>query len=37
VAPVTAFVSGFFAILVYYIFVWVGSKGANPAWLKKLV
>lgn len=37
VAPVTAFVSGFFAILVYYVFVWVGAKAANPKWLDKVV
>ncbi len=37
VAPVTAFVAGFFAILVYYVFVWIGSKSARPAFMTKLL
>lgn len=32
VAPVTAFVAGFFSILIFYIFVWVGSQIARPRW-----
>jgi len=37
VAPVSAFVAGFFSILVYYLFIWLGLKGSQPRWLSKLL
>lgn len=37
VAPVTAFVAGFFCILIYYIFTWLGSLASKPKWLDKVV
>ncbi|MDY6942070.1 MAG: methane monooxygenase/ammonia monooxygenase subunit A [Pseudomonadota bacterium] len=37
VAPVTVAMAGFVCILIYYVFVWVGSKAARPLWLQKVI